>query len=125
MNFIFDKLMKQPNNKILCMAKNYLKHAKEMSSDVPKYPVLFQKPWSNLVWEPNPIKLREHEGHSIEHESKLNINLVELGIVIGKEAKSINKDNYLDYIECYFICLDLTDRTFQTSILFYNIRAQK
>ena len=48
---------------------------------------------------------------------KVNLNkiLVELGFVIKKEARSIKKENFMDYIECYFICLDLTDRTFQTS----------
>jgi 2-keto-4-pentenoate hydratase/2-oxohepta-3-ene-1,7-dioic acid hydratase in catechol pathway len=44
------------------------------------------------------------------------VTLVELGIVIGKEAKSIKKENYLDYIEAYFIGLDLTDRTFQAKL---------
>lgn len=43
-------------------------------------------------------------------------NLVELGIVIGKEARSIKKENFLDYIEAYFVCLDLTDRTFQAKL---------
>jgi acylpyruvate hydrolase len=41
------------------------------------------------------------------------IILVELGFVISKTAKKIKKENYLDYIEAYFICLDLTDRSFQ------------
>ena len=68
MNIVFEKLIKQSNNKILCIAKNYLKHAKEMNSEVPKFPVFFEKPWSSLVWEPNPISLKIHEGHSIEHE---------------------------------------------------------
>lgn len=68
MNFVFDKLIKTQQNKILCIAKNYVKHAKEMNSDVPKYPVFFGKPWSCLVWEPNPISLRVQEGHSIDHE---------------------------------------------------------
>jgi 2-keto-4-pentenoate hydratase/2-oxohepta-3-ene-1,7-dioic acid hydratase in catechol pathway len=41
------------------------------------------------------------------------IKIVELGFVISKTAKNIKKDEFLDYIEAYFVCLDLTDRTFQ------------
>jgi len=45
---------------------------------------------------------------------KINITFaVELGLVISKQAKNIRKEDYLEYIEAYFICLDLTDRTFQ------------
>jgi 2-keto-4-pentenoate hydratase/2-oxohepta-3-ene-1,7-dioic acid hydratase in catechol pathway len=39
--------------------------------------------------------------------------LVELGFVISKTASNIKKEDYLDYIEAYFVCLDLTDRNFQ------------
>ena len=39
--------------------------------------------------------------------------LVELGFVISKQASKIKKEDYLDYIEAYFVCLDLTDRNFQ------------
>jgi 2-keto-4-pentenoate hydratase/2-oxohepta-3-ene-1,7-dioic acid hydratase in catechol pathway len=41
---------------------------------------------------------------------------VELGYVIGKQAKNIKKSDYLEYIQAYFICLDLTDRTFLQGI---------
>jgi 2-keto-4-pentenoate hydratase/2-oxohepta-3-ene-1,7-dioic acid hydratase in catechol pathway len=53
------------------MAKNYLKHAIEMGAkDVPEKPIVFEKPWSSLVYEPNPIKLRIKEDHIIDHECK-------------------------------------------------------
>ena len=74
----------------------------------PSFPVLFEKPWSSLVYEPNPITFIKGSKNHIDHE-------VELGIVIKKEAKNINKNDYLDYIDSYFVCLDLTDRTYQTS----------
>jgi 2-keto-4-pentenoate hydratase/2-oxohepta-3-ene-1,7-dioic acid hydratase in catechol pathway len=41
---------------------------------------------------------------------------VELGFVISKRAKHINKNDFLNYIDAYFVCLDLTDRTFQQGI---------
>jgi 2-keto-4-pentenoate hydratase/2-oxohepta-3-ene-1,7-dioic acid hydratase in catechol pathway len=71
MNFLFDNLIKKQQNKILCLAKNYLKHAIEMGSkDVPTSPIVFGKPWSSLVCEPNPIKLRSRKDHVVDHECK-------------------------------------------------------
>ena len=77
-------------------------------SNATAFPVLFEKPWSTLVYEPNPVKLIKGNTNKIDHE-------VELGIVIGKEAKNIDRKNYLDYIDYYFVCLDLSDRTYQAS----------
>ena len=37
-------------------------------------------------------------------------NPVELGIVIGKTASNINKEDYQSYIHSYFLLLDLTDQ---------------
>jgi 2-keto-4-pentenoate hydratase/2-oxohepta-3-ene-1,7-dioic acid hydratase in catechol pathway len=82
--------------------------------------LIFGKAWSSLVWEPNPIKIRTKENHKIDHEGKFLLNLikniffflVELGFVISKKANKIKKEEFLDYIEAYFLCLDLTDRNF-------------
>ena len=68
MELLFDKVIKRSNNKILGLARNYLKEAIAGGAhDLPKFPIVFQKPWSNIVFEPNPIKLRKdsnvaHEG---------------------------------------------------------------
>jgi 2-keto-4-pentenoate hydratase/2-oxohepta-3-ene-1,7-dioic acid hydratase in catechol pathway len=48
-----------------------------------------------------------------------NLIIVELGFVIGKQAKNINKEDYADYVDNYFVCLDVTDKTFQKSIFNY------
>lgn len=69
MNYLFDTLIKRRQNKILCLAKNYLKHAIEMGvKDVPPNPVVFGKPWSSLLYEPNPIKILTKDNHHIDHE---------------------------------------------------------
>lgn len=71
MDHLFEQLIKKEQNKILCMAKNYLKHAIEMGAkDVPENPVVFTKPWSSLIFEPNPVKLRTKDGHIVDHECK-------------------------------------------------------
>jgi 2-keto-4-pentenoate hydratase/2-oxohepta-3-ene-1,7-dioic acid hydratase in catechol pathway len=72
MNNLFENLIFKPQNKILCLAKNYLKHALEMGhKDVPPYPVVFGKPWSSLTYEPNSVKIKTKEGHNIDHEGML------------------------------------------------------
>lgn len=107
MNYLFDSLIKKEQNKIVCLAKNYLKHVKEMgANDFPPYPLFFGKCWSSIVYEPNTIKIHTIGDHIIDHE-------LELGFVIGKQAKNVKKEDALDYIKAYFLCLDLTDRTFQ------------
>ena len=45
------------------------------------------------------------------------VKLVELGFIISKTAKYIKKEDYKDYIESYFICLDISDRTLQKGIV--------
>jgi 2-keto-4-pentenoate hydratase/2-oxohepta-3-ene-1,7-dioic acid hydratase in catechol pathway len=76
MNYLFDNLVKTNQNKILCLAKNYLKHAIEMGAkDVPPYPVVFGKPWSSIIYEPNNIRINTEEGHSIDHEGKTFLNI--------------------------------------------------
>lgn len=61
--------LKREQNKILCLAKNYLKHVIEMGGkDIPPYPLVFQKAFTSLCFEPNPIKIKTKEGHKIDHE---------------------------------------------------------
>jgi len=40
-------------------------------ADIPPYPLVFEKSWSSLVWEPNPIKIKTKDNHKIDHEGKL------------------------------------------------------
>ncbi len=41
-------------DKIICLGKNYLDHAKELGDAIPEKPVLFLKPPSSLVAQQNP-----------------------------------------------------------------------
>jgi 2-keto-4-pentenoate hydratase/2-oxohepta-3-ene-1,7-dioic acid hydratase in catechol pathway len=69
MNFLFDNLIKKEQNKIICLAKNYLKHVKEMGGkDIPPYPLVFSKPWSSLIYEPNPVRISSKNNHIVDHE---------------------------------------------------------
>ena len=71
MQNLFDTLIKKDQNKIICLAKNYLKHAIEMGAkNISPYPVVFEKPWSTLIHEPNNILLDSNSTHDVDHESK-------------------------------------------------------
>ena len=68
MNYLFDNLIKTNQNKILGLAKNYLNTAiQNGAKDIPTYPLVFGKPWSSLIYEPNPIKIKKE--HIVNHES--------------------------------------------------------
>lgn len=54
--------------KIIGIGRNYLEHAKEMSSPLPKEPMFFLKPTSSYVLEPNTIKIPQNL--KVDHESK-------------------------------------------------------
>lgn len=80
-------------NKIIGIAKNYLKRACD-------YPILFSKPWSSINRQGNAIRLRENCNVFYEFE---------LGVVIGKEASKIDKSRFIEYIGGYVLALDITD----------------
>lgn len=55
--------------KIIGIGRNYVEHAKEMTSPIPKEPLFFLKPTSSYVLEPNPIKIPENL--RVDHEGNL------------------------------------------------------
>lgn len=67
--------------KIVCIGKNYAKHAAEMDSDVPEEPMIFLKPSSSLVDESGSIVIPAMSA-DVHHE-------VELVVLIGKTGKHI------------------------------------
>ncbi len=104
--------LKSPS-KIICLAKNYVDHAKEMgvsSKDIPALsvnPSLFLKPPSSLIG-PGENIIIPPQCKKVHHE-------VELAIVIGKKGKHITVDKSYDYIFGYSIILDITARTIQSA----------
>ncbi|HEY2408352.1 MAG TPA: fumarylacetoacetate hydrolase family protein [Polyangiaceae bacterium] len=92
--------------KVICVGLNYADHAKESGAEVPKEPVLFQK-GSNTVVGPYDDVLIPRKSEKTDWE-------VELGVVIGKDAR------YLDslaearaHIAGYTISHDVSEREFQ------------
>ncbi|WP_156288388.1 fumarylacetoacetate hydrolase family protein [Oceanobacillus salinisoli] len=92
-------------SKVICVGKNYADHAAEMNSDVPEFPVLFAK-FSNAIIGPEDDIEKSKETNKLDYE-------VELGVVIGKEASNVSRDDAYDYIAGYTIGNDISARDLQ------------
>ncbi len=92
-------------SKIVCLGRNYAKHAREMKSEVPKEPVLFLKPPSSLIG-PGEEVLLPSKSKEVHHE-------VELAVIIGKSGKNIWREGAMEHVLGYTILLDITARDLQ------------
>ena len=96
-------------SKIICLAKNYPEHAKEMGvepKNLPSSPSLFLKPPSSMIG-PNEKILFPPKVEEIHHE-------IELAVIIGKKGKNINLTAITDHIFGYSILMDITARDVQS-----------
>ncbi|TLP71113.1 fumarylacetoacetate hydrolase family protein [Maribacter sp. ACAM166] len=96
--------MKRPS-KIVCVGLNYAKHAKESGMTLPNEPVLFFKATSAIVG-PNDDLIIPKGSTKTDWE-------VELGVVIGKKASYISKENAMDHVAGYVLHNDYSEREFQ------------
>ena len=91
--------------KLICMGLNYKRHARESGMAVPDVPVLFSKFNNTLAATGEPIPLPEN---AVQYDYEL-----ELGVVIGKEARYVGVDEALDYVFGYFTVNDMSVRDLQ------------
>jgi 2-keto-4-pentenoate hydratase/2-oxohepta-3-ene-1,7-dioic acid hydratase in catechol pathway len=105
-NYIFKNYDQQvPIGKLVCLARTYREHAREMHSEVTDDPLLFLKPNSAVIFNNDSIRIPKMS-RCLHHE-------VELGIVLGKTGKHISQKNAMDYILGYVVGLDITARDLQ------------
>lgn len=94
----------QPFN-IYCIGLNYSDHAAEAGLPVPDEPILFNK--SSVTYcGPNDDILFSEKMTKLDWE-------VELGIVIGKKALNISKEDALDHVFGYVLVNDVSERAWQ------------
>ena len=96
---------KQSIGKFICIGLNYSDHAEETGMEVPPEPIMFMKATS-AVTGPNDDVLIPKNSFKSDWE-------VELGVIIGKEAKYISEDQSQDHIAGYCVVNDLSERAFQ------------
>lgn len=91
--------------KILCIGRNFKKHAEELGNKIPKEPIFFSKSPSALIGHEMAIRLPRNVGR-VDHEG-------ELAIVIGKQAHGIAASHAFDVIAGFTILNDVTARDMQ------------
>ena len=96
---------KKSIGKFICIGLNYSDHAEETGMEVPPEPIMFFKATSAVIG-PNDDVIIPKKSLKSDWE-------VELGIVIGKEAKYISEDQSQDHIAGYCVVNDLSERAFQ------------
>ena len=89
----------------MCIGLNYSDHAKEVGMDPPAEPILFMKATSAISGPNDNVVIPKN---SVKSDWE-----VELGVVIGKEAKYISESEAEDYVAGYCVINDLSEREFQ------------
>ena len=89
----------------IAIGLNYSDHAAEAGMPVPKEPILFSKPKSCIVG-PNDDTIIPKDSTKLDWE-------VEIGIVIGKRARYLTKENTKAAIAGYLLANDVSERAFQ------------
>jgi ureidoglycolate lyase/2,4-diketo-3-deoxy-L-fuconate hydrolase len=91
--------------KFICVGLNYADHAAESGMAVPSEPVLFMKATSSIMG-PNDTVLLPPGSEKSDWE-------VELGVVIGKEARYVSEQDAMDYVAGFAVINDLSERAYQ------------
>lgn len=95
-------------SKIVAIGLNYLDHASESKMEVPEHPLVFTKFPNSITSATGPIKIPINLTQKVDYE-------VELGVVIGKRAKNVSKDDALSYVFGYTVMNDVSARDLQFS----------
>jgi len=94
--------------KIVCVARNYVDHIKELGNEIPSAPTLFMKPATSVIGNGGQIVIPSFSSEC-HHEA-------ELAVLIGKPGKNICSDDSLNYVAGYGIAIDLTLRDIQSEL---------
>ena len=91
--------------KFICIGLNYADHAAEAGMELPAEPVVFFKATSAICGPNDDVEIPRT---SVKTDWE-----VELGVVIGKHAKYVTKEEALDHVAGYCVVNDLSGRDFQ------------
>ena len=91
--------------KFIGIGLNYSDHAAELGNPVPDEPIVFMKATSSICG-PNDDVILPREATQVDWE-------VELGLVIGTEARYVAEAEALDHVAGYCVINDVSERHFQ------------
>ena len=92
--------------KIICIGRNYAKHAEELNNPIPEEPVVFLKPETALLLKKHPFFIPEHS-NDVHYEMELVIKINRL----GKHIEPRFAHKYYDHIG---VGIDFTARDVQS-----------
>ncbi len=91
--------------KFIAIGLNYSDHAKEAGMPIPKEPIVFTKAISCIQGPDDEVMLPKG---SVKGDWE-----VELGVVIGKQARHVTQKAALDHVAGYCLSNDVSEREFQ------------
>ena len=91
--------------KIVCIGLNYLDHARETGQAPPHEPIVFLKATSSIVG-PNDDIVLPPDAAKGDWE-------VELGVVIGREARRTSLEAAMDHVAGFCLINDVSERSYQ------------
>ncbi len=91
--------------KFVCIGLNYRDHAEESGMAIPTEPIVFMKATSAIIG-PNDDVLLPPTSQKSDWE-------VELGVVIGREARYVPLEHALDHVAGVCVVNDLSEREYQ------------
>ena len=92
-------------SKIVAVGKNYLKHAEEMGTPVPKEPLLFLKPPTTIIADGRDVRYPP-QSQRVDYEG-------ELALLIGDRTRQVSPGQAAKSIWGYTIANDVTARDLQ------------
>lgn len=92
--------------KIIGIGLNYIDHCHEANLKVPEVPVLFGKFPNSVVGPDDDIVFSRRVCKEVDYE-------VEMGVVMGRQARNVSAGEALDYVAGYSIVHDVSARDLQ------------
>lgn len=89
----------------IAIGLNYIDHAKETGSPIPKEPIVFSKAPSCIVGPNDDVV--------IPHRSKKTDWEVELAVIIGRGGYNIDEKKAMAHVAGYAVCHDVSEREHQ------------
>ncbi len=91
--------------KFIGIGLNYSDHAEEAGMPIPEAPIVFMKATSSIAGPQDPLRLPQR-ARKTDWE-------VELGVVIGREAREVTPETALSHVAGYLVVNDISERAWQ------------
>jgi len=91
--------------KIVCVGRNYARHAAELGHDVPSEPLIFLKPPSAVIAAGQSVCMPADVGR-VDYEG-------EIGVVVGRRCRRVSEEDAWDHLSGVVAVNDVTARDLQ------------